>query len=322
MHELSFPFRAMGSPCEVRLSGLVPENVQQVAELAIGEVARLEHKYSRYRADSVTAAINRRAGCHEAVEVDPETAGLLDYAETAWRQSKGLFDITSGVLRRAWNFQSGRLPSEDELDAVRAKIGWQRVSWQRPRLALPLAGMEIDFGGVVKEYAADRAAELCRRAGVSHGMIDLGGDISLVGPHPDGSPWRIGVRDPRRPEEALVTIGLERGAIASSGDYERGMVVAGVRYGHILDPTTGRPVERGLACASVVAPHCLVAGSAATIAMLLSADEAPGFLSELGLPHVWLGPTGPPGGTLATVPASVRTSSAAAPPPGASSLQR
>ena len=322
MHELSFPFRAMGSPCELRLTGRVPEDVRRVAELAIAEVARLERKYSRYRNDSITTAINRSAGSRRGVEVDPETAGLLDYAETAWRQSSGLFDITSGVLRRAWDFKAGRIPGDDELEAVRARIGWQRVLWQRPLMVLPIAGMEIDFGGVVKEYTADRTAELCRRAGLRHGMIDLGGDVSLVGPHPDGSPWRIGVRDPRRPQEALVTLGLERGGIASSGDYERCMVVDRVRYGHILDPTTGRPVEHGLVCASVVAPHCLVAGSAATIAMLLGADEGPRFLTTLGLPHVWLGPEGAPGGTLAAPPDALRTPTAATPRPRASSLHR
>ena len=145
--------------------------------------------------------------------------------------------------------------------------------------------MQLDLGGVVKEYAADRVAELCRRLGAPGGIVDLGGDLALVGPHPDGRPWRVGVRDPFRPERALVQLAVYAGGIATSGDTERCMWVDGRRYGHILDPRSGWPVE-GPAAVTVLASHCLVAGTASTLAMLRGRRGGPAWLAAEGIPHV------------------------------------
>ncbi|MGI9592712.1 MAG: FAD:protein FMN transferase [Myxococcota bacterium] len=289
-------FRAMGSPCEVRLHPQRKIDAGAIADAAVAEIRRLEQKYSRYREDSLATRINRSAGTPSGVEVDSETAALLDYAATAHAQSDGLFDPTSGILRRAWSRETTRLPTSEELASLLEHVGWQRLRWQPPQLLLP-AGMELDFGGFVKEYAADRAAELCRRLGARHGLIDLGGDLAVVGRHPDGSPWRVGIRNPRAPESAVATVDLFAGGIATSGDYERFVVLEGKRYSHLLDPRTGWPVE-GLAGVSVAAPHCLVAGSATTIAMLKGADGAP-WLEELGLPHLTVAPDGTLAGPLA-----------------------
>jgi thiamine biosynthesis lipoprotein len=156
--------------------------------------------------------------------------------------------------------------------------------------------MELDLGGIVKEYAADRVATLCRRAGAGSGLVNLGGDIRIIGPRPDAQPWRIGIRDPRRPDGLARTLGLEAGALATSGDYERCMLIGGVRFGHLLDPRTGWPV-RHLASVSVVAPHCVVAGSAATIAVLKQ-ESGPAWLEQLGLPCHWVDVDGNTGGSL------------------------
>ncbi|HXZ85000.1 MAG TPA: FAD:protein FMN transferase, partial [Myxococcota bacterium] len=220
-----YTFRAMGSPCALLLYGGARAELDAVAARAQRLVLALERKYSRYREDSVLSALNRSAGDPAGVEVDEETANLLDYADTAFRHSGGLFDPTSGALRRVWNFRSGRLPSADEVRAVLACVGWQRVRWSRPRLVLPEPGTELDFGGFVKEYAVDRVTDLCRELGVRHGMVDLGGDLRALGPHPDGAPWRVGIRDPRAPERAIGTVPLADAALATSGDYERCMVV-------------------------------------------------------------------------------------------------
>jgi thiamine biosynthesis lipoprotein len=298
MQRQSVSFKAMGSPCVLHLYGATREGIAEIAAAAREEILRLEHKYSRYRDDSLTSRINRSAGDPKGVEVDGETASLLDYAETAFTQSDGLFDITSGALRRAWDFKSGRLPESAEIEALLERVGWGRVRWERPRIALPIAGMEVDFGGYVKEYSADRVAALCRSRGARHGLVDLGGDLAVVGPHPDGSPWRVGVRHPRRPDTAMAIVALAEGGIASSGDYERFMIVDGKRYGHVLDPRTGWPVD-GLASVSVAASHCLIAGTATTIAMLRGAVEGAAWLDELGLPNLRMEPDGRLMGTLA-----------------------
>jgi thiamine biosynthesis lipoprotein len=290
----------MGSPCEVRLEDC--DGAEEIARAARAEVLRLETKFSRYRDDSLATRINRSAGDPDGVEVDEETARLLDYAHASWRESDGLFDISSGILRRAWSFGSGALPAQSAIDALLPLVGWEKVRWEAPRIVLPRAGMELDFGGYVKEYAADRVAEICRARGARHGLVDLGGDLAIIGPHPDGTPWRVGIRDPREPARALLTLPLGWGAVASSGDYERCMVVDGVRYGHILDPRSGWPV-RGLAAASVVASHCLVAGTLTTIA-LLKGEAGAGWLDANGAHCLWVTDEGRVGGTLVRGPSS------------------
>src|SRR5262245_15591970 len=210
----------MASRCEVRVFAPDAATAKTWADPAIAEVRRIEAKYSRYRPDSVTTQINRAAGGAHVV-VDAETAALLDFAARLFEESDGRFDLTSGVLRRAWDFTARRVPSQRDLDALLPLVGWPLVEWRAPALRLPFAGMELDFGGIGKEYAADRAAELLRGAGVRHGFVNLGGDIRGVGAAPDGTPWRIGIQHPRKPDELLGSIELAEAAIATSGDYER-----------------------------------------------------------------------------------------------------
>ncbi len=274
----------MGSPCELRFYAGSSDRADAAHAAATAVIAQLEDRYSRYRAHSLTSRINAAAGSGDWVTVDAETAGLLDYAQQVWQQSEGLFDITSGILRQAWDFRVSRLPLQHDIDALLPRIGWQKVEWCSPRIRLPLPGMELDFGGFVKEYAADAAARALRQQGINHGFVELGGDIAVIGPHPDGSPWRIGISHPRQPGTVLAMLNLHEGALASSGDYERGITVEGVRYGHILNPKTGWPVQT-LAAVSVVAPQCLLAGTAATVA-LLKQDAAQDWLQMLALPYL------------------------------------
>ena len=276
---------------------------RHAADAAIADVQRLEALYSRYKTDSFLSEINRAAATGGSITVDEETACLLDYAVTCYEQSEGLFDITSGLLRRAWKFDQGKLPEQSLIDELLDKVGWHKVSWKRPVLTFSVPGMEIDFGGVVKEYAVDRAAALCYAGGIKHGVINLGGDIKVIGPRADGSPWRIGIRHPRSKDALLDTLLLYEGALASSGDYERCIMVNGVRYGHVLNPKTGWPV-RHLAAVSVVGDFCVVAGSASTIAMLKE-DKGTDWLQELGLPHLWVDVHGETGGSIATKPNAI-----------------
>ncbi|MGZ8153636.1 MAG: FAD:protein FMN transferase [Methylovulum sp.] len=286
----------MGSPCDIQLYAKHDAQAKQAIDTAIADVYRLEARYSRYRSDSFLSAINRVAASVGSITVDEETAGLLNYAETCYQQSDVLFDITSGILRRAWRFDSGALPDEQQINELLDRVGWHKLCWRSPVLEFPTPGMEIDFGGVVKEYAVDRAAALCCAAGVHHGIVNLGGDIKVIGPRPDNEPWRVGIRHPRDKEAILDTLLLHEGALASSGDYERCIVLDGVRYGHVLNPKTGWPVSH-LAAVSVVGDFCVVAGSASTIAMLRE-KNGPDWLQNLGLPHLWVDVRGEVGGSL------------------------
>ena len=293
-------FKAMGTPCDIQLFASSKAEAKQAANLAIADVQRLETLYSRYKTDSFLSEINRVAATGGSIRVDDETACLLDYAVTCYEQSDGLFDITSGILRRAWKFDQGKLPEQSLIDELLEKVGWHKVVWKRPVLTFNVPGIEIDFGGVVKEYAVDRAGALCLSQGIKHGVVNLGGDIKVIGPRDDGSPWRVGIRHPRNKDELLDTLLLYEGALASSGDYERCILVNGVRYGHVLNPKTGWPV-RYLAAVSVVGDFCVVAGSASTIAMLKE-SEGVNWLQDLGLPHLWVDVHGETGGSIGKKP--------------------
>jgi FAD:protein FMN transferase len=273
----TFSFSAMASRCEVRAWAGSEGRARTWADAAISEVRRIEAKYSRYRDDSAVSRINRAAGA-APVTVDDETAALLDFGARLHEQSHGLFDLTSGVLRRAWDFKAARLPQQAELDALLPQVGWSQVHWVAPHFALPRAGMEIDFGGIGKEYAADRAAAVIAEAGGEHALVNLGGDIRVIGTQPDQQPWRLGVQDPRgKAGDTVAMLEVARGAMATSGDYERFFEKDGQRYSHLLDPRTGWPVNHWRSV-SVLAPLCVAAGACATVAMLQPIEDALAFL--------------------------------------------
>jgi len=287
----------MGCPCALQVESDAV-GAQRAAAAVKAEVDRLDRKYSHYRDDSLVALIGASADAGQSIEVDNETADLLDFSATLHAQSAGRFDITAGALTRLWDLHDNRVPEPATLAAARARSGWQRVVWQRPRLRLGVFGMRLDLGGVVKEYAADRAARLCREIGVDHGVVDLGGDLAVIGAHVDGSAWRAGIKAPRNPDNAIAQIELRGGGLATSGDYERVMIVDGRRYSHIIDPLSGYPVE-SFASVSVLADSCLVAGAASTLGMLLGLDAGFEWLQNLGLPFLCIDADGNASGTLA-----------------------
>ncbi len=282
----SYSFPAMGADCQLTLYAADEHEADQAADLTMAEVWRIEEKYSRYIGGNALSDINRAASTGGKVNVDDETAELLNYAFTAFQLSEGLFDVSSGVLRRVWDYSTDKTPSQSSIEHLLPFIGLGKVTWETPYLHFLLSGMELDFGGIGKEYAVDRGADICRSMGIQSGLLDLGGDIRVLGPHPDSSPWEIGIRHPRNPDVSLGIIQLTSGAVATSGDYERYIEVAGKRYCHILNPLTGWPVN-GLSSVTVIAEQCLLAGTLSTIAMLKE-DGGKKWLDDLGIQHCWV----------------------------------
>lgn len=293
----SFAFRAMGTRCEIRL--FARDAVQAAAAIhqAAHEIERLEDLYSRYRPGNFMDRLNQAAAAGGELEVHDECVLLMDYADACHQQSDGLFDISSGILRLCWDFQDGASPTPDPagIERTLARVGWQHVRRDGRRVRFGRPGMQLDFGGIVKEYAVDRAAAVCRAAGIAHGVVEMGGDVAVLGPDPDGQPWVIAVQHPRQADATATRFALAQGALATSGDYARCVVIGGRRYSHILSPRTGWPVH-GLASVTVMAERCVLAGSASTTAMLKE-SEGPAWLAELGLPHVWIDLEGRMGGT-------------------------
>ena len=279
-----FTFRAMAAENEVQVHCDDARFAESAAARAIAEVKRIEAKYSRYLPASVVSRINAAAG-GMAVAIDAETHGLLTFAGACHEQSAGAFDATSGVLRRAWRFDAARVPEDSELAPLLGLIGWERVELKQDSVRLPLPGMELDFGGFGKEYAVDRAALVLREMGAQSALVNLAGDLAILGPQPDGSPWRVGIRHPRHEAMLLATLPVSSGGIATSGEYERFLEVDGVRHSHILDPRSGRSVQ-SFQSVTVHAGSCLIAGSASTLAMLKGESEGLEWLAMLGLSHL------------------------------------
>jgi FAD:protein FMN transferase len=269
-------FWAMASPCEVLLPWADHAEARECGALVAAEAWRIEKKFSRYLNDSVVARINASRGI--AVDVDEETASLLDFASQCHQLSDGAFDITSGVLRHAWKFDgSDRIPQASAIERLLPLVGFSKLTWEAPHLLLP-AGMELDFGGIGKEYAVDRAYDLLAARRSAPFLVNFGGDLRTNRPPPNG-PWQVGIERPDTDRDAAMILELTHGALATSGDSRRYLLKDGVRYGHILDPRTGWPVKNAPRSVTVAASSCTEAGTLSTLALLHGAG-ATEYLEE------------------------------------------
>jgi FAD:protein FMN transferase len=273
---LAVGFRAMASPCELLLSAADRAEAMTLARPVAQEAWRVEQKFSRYRDDSIVAWIHRNRGTE--ITVDGETAGLIDFASQCYELSDGLFDITSGIFRRVWTFDgSDRVPDPAAVARLLPHVGFDKVRWRRPYLTLPV-GMEIDFGGIGKEYAVDRAYEILARQRSTAFLINFGGDLR-ANHRPARGAWQVGIERPDIDGQAARVLTLEHGALATSGDSHRFLLKDGVRYGHILNPRTGWPIADAPRSVTVAASSCTEAGLLATLA-LLQGPRAREFLEQ------------------------------------------
>jgi thiamine biosynthesis lipoprotein len=272
-----FTFNALGGVCDIDV--VSSEQPNHLIQLAVAEVRRIEAKFSRYIDSSIVGQINAKAGL-AWVSCDDEIRGLLEYANTLYMHSGGLFDITSGVLRRVWDFGENKVPSEEELKKVLSLIGWNKLERLDNNVRLNKKGMQLDLGGFGKEYAVDRVATIFLENGVTSALINFGGDVRALGTKPDGDPWHIGIQDPRQLDRCFATLSLSQGALATSGDYERFFELDGQRYCHILNPKTGMPVSYWRSV-TVLAPLAIAAGATSTIAMLLQ-EQGLDYLQNSG----------------------------------------
>ncbi len=264
-------FTAMACPCEVLIETTDKTLAHYITQQVWQEAERIEKKFSRYINNNIIFNINNAHG--NTVTVDAETAHLLDFAAQCYDLTDHKFDITSGVLRRVWKFDgSDRLPSPAQIDDIKPLIGWSRVSWHHSQLTL-LPGMEIDLGGLGKEYAVDQAAKIVTKLTDLSLLINFGGDIYASKPRMNNKPWLIGVDNPHYTgTQSVGKIELYQGGLTTSGDARKFLMKDGNRYSHILDPLTGWPVPDAPHSVTVVADTCLEAGMLSTFAMLNGKD--------------------------------------------------
>jgi len=280
----SVNFNAMASPCEVLMQTQDKRLAEQVAHCVSAEVWRIEDKYSRYDCRSICSQINSGGG--NQVAIDEETYLLLNFADQCYQLSDGLFDITSGVLRQVWSFDSlsgecQYFPCTTEINKLIRLVDWNKVTYDQNSIILP-KNMELDFGGIGKEYAVDRSILLAKQLMDEPLLVNLGGDLAVTGPRTNNQPWQVAIEHLDcdalgQPQDMIVA--LKHGALATSGDARRYLIKLGVRYGHVLNAKTGWPIIHAPRSITTVAPQCIQAGILATLA-LLQGEQAEQFLTE------------------------------------------
>ena len=228
-------------------------------------------------AEETLRTLDAKLDRHDKVE-DAELAQLTDIAQTIGALSGGAFDPTVAPVMDAWDFTGNapRVPSDEELSALLAHVGLEKLSVDGNTIALS-DGAQLDLGGIAKGYAGDAVRTVLAEFGVTSAVIDLGGDVGLLGAKPDGSDWRVAVKDPSDPSKFLGVLTAADTFVVTSGIYERGFEENGVRYHHIIDPKTGKPAESGLVSVTVVcgdgawadalSTACFVLGEAGSLAL-------------------------------------------------------
>ena len=270
-------FWAMASPCELLIETQDSVLANHLTSVAYAETKRIEQKFSRYLPNNPMANINDSQG--KPIAIDNEFFRLLELANSCFQLSDGLFDITSGVLRQAWTFDgSDNLPSPDAVKVLMPFIGWGKVKYDQSSITVA-KGMELDFGGMGKEYAVDCVAKLCaEHASTTSVVVNFGGDIQVNRARHNKQPWYIGIESPDD-AEATKVLKIISGGLATSGDARRYLLKNGKRYSHILNPETGYPVKNAASSVTIAAPHCIQAGLLATMA-LLKGPNAEVFLEQ------------------------------------------
>ncbi len=288
-------FQAMASPCEILIATPDETVARELLNIAAAEAWRIEQKYSRYREDGIVPVINRSHG--KPIEVDEETTRLLDYAYQCYDLSDGLFDITSGILRKIWRFDGGsQIPSQTAIDKLLPLIGLNFATWQPPYFSLA-TGMEIDLGGIGKEYAVDRTLGLLASAANIPLLVNYGGDIAANRACSTAKPWLVGIENPTKDiptksdsankwpannDSTKAYLQLLSGGLATSGSSNRFCVKGGKRYSHVLNPKTGWPISYAPLSVTVSAATCTEAGMLATFAML-QGDKAEKYLQSVAV---------------------------------------
>jgi thiamine biosynthesis lipoprotein len=249
---------------------------QQVAhhfiDLAIAEVTRIEALLSTFKDDSLTSMVNAAAGMHP-VKVNKEFFDLVYRSIKISSLTQGAFDLSYGSIdKRFWNFDTNMTALPDEAAAKRSVrlINFRNIilDEEEQTVFLKEKGMRIGFGGIGKGYAADRAKMILEKNGVKSGVVNAAGDLVTWGNHPDGRPWTVGLADPDSKRHHFSQLAIGNMAVATSGDYEKFVVINGKKYAHTIDPKTGFPVS-GIKSVTIVCPSAELADAMATPVMVM-----------------------------------------------------
>jgi len=249
-------------------------------------LAEIDRQMSTYRPDSELSRFNHTAA-GEWFAVSAATAEVVAAAQEISEKSGGAMDVTVGPLVRLWHFgppsddggdakREFKPPAPELLKAARDQVGYAKLEARTnpPALRKKVDGLEVDLSSIASGYAIDRLAQLLTERGITSFMIEIGGEVRTAGRRPDGKPWRVAIERPiagRR--EMQASIPLVDAAVATAGDYQKFFEFEGRRYSHIIDPSTGRPIEHDLASVTVVADTCMAADGWDTPLLVLGRDR-------------------------------------------------
>lgn len=253
-------------------------------DLAVTEISRIEQLLSTFIATSQTSEINAQAGIQPVV-VDREVFNLVDRSLKISALTQGAFDITYGSIDKSlWNFDLSMTSLPDPAIASQSVrlINYKNVLLDHVAgtVFLKEKGMRIGFGGIGKGYAADMAKKLLIGAGVESGIVNAAGDLVTWGNHPGGQPWTIAIADPRQATIPFSTLNISNMAIATSGNYEKFVVIDGKKYSHTIDPLTGFPVT-GIKSATILCPSAELADAMATPVMVMGAKVGLHLINQM-----------------------------------------
>jgi thiamine biosynthesis lipoprotein len=262
----------LGTIVEITLVGTDKQALDDALAAAFARISEIEKVTDRFTADSEISAINRAKG-PGPIPVSAEMIKILTLSQKISEMTRGAFDVTVAPIVDAWGFDvGGRLPSPEEIERARKRVDYHRLVIDEETGTIRLADdtVRLDLGGIAQGYAAGEAEKVVRARGVTSGVINISGDITVIGDK-QGQPWRIGVQDPRNTDNLCAVVKARDIAIVTSGDYERCFFVDGVRYHHILDPKTGYPA-RGCASVTVVTRDVALADGLSTAIFVLGPE--------------------------------------------------
>jgi FAD:protein FMN transferase len=267
MKALSQSLKLMGNNFTITVVAEDNSIAQCHIEAAIAEIKRIERLFTTFSNDSQTSLINANAGI-QPVKVDKEVYELIERSIAISKLTQGAFDITYGSIDKSlWNFDKGmtRLPSKEDALKMVHLINYNNIILDTEELTVYLKekGMRIGFGGIGKGYAAEMAKALLIKQGVTSGIINASGDLTAWGLQPDGRPWRIGISNPDRPQDVFSYLDISGKAVATSGNYEKYIMIGGKKYSHTIDPKTGLPIS-GIKSVTVISNNAEFADAMAT----------------------------------------------------------
>jgi thiamine biosynthesis lipoprotein len=272
----------MGNRFDLGVVANSQKEAEQAIEKAIGEIKRIENLVTTFRGGSQTNLINQNAGI-KPVEVDEEVYALIERAQRISGLTQGAFDLTYGSLDKSlWNFDQKmtQLPSAEQALKAVGLIDYRNIVLEKGTVFLREKGMRIGFGGIGKGYAADRAKKVLQDEGYENGVVNASGDMNAWGFREDGNPWKVGISNPDSPQEIIAEFDLKNAAVATSGNYEKFVIIDGVKYSHTIHPKTGFPI-RGIKSVTVFAPFAELADALTTPIAVMGVEVGLDLINQI-----------------------------------------